>query len=1495
MHKWLDNATQWWGGDFNSHIGKDHANNKHGLDTPTPASSRDFLDMLLTRTSLTVADWNLHCWKRGTWCHNITAKWYELDTFLTPNKDTRAARSLKVTPVSYSDHKVKTMVLHITTSTKVDKWWLRSSTTTTNKQPLLLDKMKGPSKGATEKRLLYANKMNEFLMEEVQKQELRTTTFKTEGSLGTLHIYVDGSGKGFGGWGTCIKTRESELNFHGPIVTSATKGDTSDLFLGAEVTTNNCGELTGMAMALAWCRSAGLATLSQYDTVTIHYDSTYAANAIPEITRSKANKSLILKARRLYAEVTQKVRVRLEHVYSHTGLEDEHSLGNEIADGLASKGSTGDERLWPGALTITKDKIKAEHFLSIPDIPYEKLTKKIVEVAEEVVGRGKKNDMAVPYSRTDLEHIAELNKGILAQTIKVGDATGTDAILAAKKELSILRNALQRYKLHARRNWGEDLSKRIDTALQRGDFTEFYKLLKHAGLFSSDRAIMTRLPFSTNEATAYNRKIGDETFTIPQQARDNLPTQVPICEALAATPDIATVTDCIDRMKDTVSGKDEVTVGLLRQAGAALKRAIAKMIIKCWDLAPNQWPTAMSEVIGILLYKKNDRSDLANYRTIMLIQVISRVIAKIVAVRITDYAEKMELLPETQYGSRSSRDTLGLIFILRVLGEMFSMRKTAGLADVIGLLAVDIRKAYPRVPRELAWMVFSRFGIPDKLITILKGLHELPSYQVRIQNSLGDPYKMLRGFREGCPSSPILFNLYHTQAINHFKERSKTVLQPMVRLHSHEGRSLKNAAQHRHSCVRPTDPSQGSNDHTVVATDILELLFADDSSAVMHINDFVLGEDLLNETFAWWGEDIHADKTERLAFGVSAAEMSTISDRSWTNTLKFLGAWFSHDMDMDCDSDKRMTKSRILWSRLYKQVNRLGLPLKTLGCLYTSVVLGSLLYGCECRAFTKKQIATYQTWCNKHVFGLLGQKRLDMHTEQKTMSDLRKKLGILPISTTIGIRRLRLLHRMASLPQDRLERKALFWWIDSEHDMPLKRRVGSITVRGQMWELLDEMRGFTGLTPIAWQHGWLDIAQNKLKWRKLSGSWLRMKAKVEQADEWSNRHAVGGSAERRVTKDQARKLFQAGISLNVNGLVNCTHCNGEFRPNAVFQHVVTCAQLTTAERVTAKRNRDRRTRKMVIPLGASASSSAASAAPVVPSVVPAPPSLPSAPKLFRLSTKTTVPLAPGIPAAHVQPAVIPLVLPAGIVPNPGLGLGPAAPHAPVMRLTGKQRDPASMAHIAPPVAAAPPPVLVVAAAVPKPKAVPKSRLKNRPGETRGKSDGSRDATIARNLERTNAVLAERQQFPERFFPSGQRRKNIVTTVHRGKKLAAVSAVKTGRRYTHMNQLPVWWVPKSRKDGDFTCEWCNKTSIGRHQYIRHTKCCNMMDYVVWLQGIRLVHNSTTEHKCTQCGTSFLTALGASRHAFECKKRRQRSQLPVDSKQYHIVPPPARMPQ
>eukprot|EP00929_Paragymnodinium_shiwhaense_P091558 TRINITY_DN51482_c0_g1_i1.p1 TRINITY_DN51482_c0_g1~~TRINITY_DN51482_c0_g1_i1.p1 ORF type:complete len:298 (+),score=26.88 TRINITY_DN51482_c0_g1_i1:456-1349(+) len=94
-HEKYEGIAQFWPGDANAHIspydGFDGLHNgKHGLRVPATVHGKQLLKELMM-TKLALADSFKHSKSRGTWQHNRTRGWYELDIFVVGSAYSRSS------------------------------------------------------------------------------------------------------------------------------------------------------------------------------------------------------------------------------------------------------------------------------------------------------------------------------------------------------------------------------------------------------------------------------------------------------------------------------------------------------------------------------------------------------------------------------------------------------------------------------------------------------------------------------------------------------------------------------------------------------------------------------------------------------------------------------------------------------------------------------------------------------------------------------------------------------------------------------------------------------------------------------------------------------------------------------------------------------------------------------------------------------------------------------------------------------------------------------------------------------------------------------------------------------------------------------------------------------------------------------------------------------------------------------------------------------------
>ena len=82
--------------------------------------------------------------------------------------------------------------------------------------------------------------------------------------------------------------------------------------------------------------------------------------------------------------------------------------------------------------------------------------------------------------------------------------------------------------------------------------------------------------------------------------------------------------------------------------------------------APQEWKDA----IIMILHKKKDGTECGNYRGISMVAHAGKILLKIIARCLSEYCERVGILPEEQSGFRSNRSTTDMMFVIRRLQEL---------------------------------------------------------------------------------------------------------------------------------------------------------------------------------------------------------------------------------------------------------------------------------------------------------------------------------------------------------------------------------------------------------------------------------------------------------------------------------------------------------------------------------------------------------------------------------------------------------------------------------------------------------------------------------------------------------------------------------------------------------------------------------------------------------------------------------------------------------
>jgi len=204
--------------------------------------------------------------------------------------------------------------------------------------------------------------------------------------------------------------------------------------------------------------------------------------------------------------------------------------------------------------------------------------------------------------------------------------------------------------------------------------------------------------------------------------------------------------------KNDVSSDDHSNSNTTDNNYSDCAKCLLLLFNKIWDGDfPNEWNSA--SIVSIP--KKGDLSDCNNYRGISLINVGLKILSKIVTYRISNYALSHGFIRPEQFGFRNKEECISLYISIR---EIYQRRKFQDKFTYLALL--DLKKAYDSVPIYNILTKLYNIDIRGNCFEFLKNLYLTSKARASLNCCLSEEFSINRGVRQGCPLSPILFNIF---------------------------------------------------------------------------------------------------------------------------------------------------------------------------------------------------------------------------------------------------------------------------------------------------------------------------------------------------------------------------------------------------------------------------------------------------------------------------------------------------------------------------------------------------------------------------------------------------------------------------------------------------------------------------------------------------------------------------------------------------------------
>ena len=317
-------------------------------------------------------------------------------------------------------------------------------------------------------------------------------------------------------------------------------------------------------------------------------------------------------------------------------------------------------------------------------------------------------------------------------------------------------------------------------------------------------------------------------------------------------------------------------------------------------------------------------------------------------------------LLDSQQGFRLLRGPGDAQFVLARLTEL-----AGAFGRPIYALFIDFCKAFDSLDQGVLWAVLTAYGVPPSLVAILRDMYTGATVRVRANGCLSGPFEIHAGVRQGCPLSPLLFNVYADFVMRCFEQRC-----------ANNGIVGVSVEARLPSALQP------------LVREVLQQLYADDQALVLpSLQGAEAAGAALHHVASEWGMSINYSKTKAMiieadghagAAGHSGARPATIDlpggSVEVVGAFKYIGALAACDGSLTTALHRRISSAAHAWRQLQPVLRQYsGADLWTKALLYRAYVLPALTYsGPETWALTQEHMRMLGAVHNRYLRRLAG-------------------------------------------------------------------------------------------------------------------------------------------------------------------------------------------------------------------------------------------------------------------------------------------------------------------------------------------------------------------------------------------------------------------------------------------------------------------------------------------------------------------------------------------
>lgn len=238
----------------------------------------------------------------------------------------------------------------------------------------------------------------------------------------------------------------------------------------------------------------------------------------------------------------------------------------------------------------------------------------------------------------------------------------------------------------------------------------------------------------------------------PKWARDiTWPTQCSFLDNFGHPVTLEEIDHQIKRMKNcSTPGIDGLPYEVWKKLPCTLLLKHIFEICRINARIPSRWNISKT----ILLFKKGDTNDITNWRPISLQITLYKLFAATIAKRLMVHSYKFGTITNNQKGFLKASGCHEHTFVLKSILEDVKRKHKS-----INLVWYDLKNAFGTVPHQVIAWAAHKLNVPTYITELVHNIYAASYSFIALKDYNTRLIPMHCGIKQGCPLSPLLFNL----------------------------------------------------------------------------------------------------------------------------------------------------------------------------------------------------------------------------------------------------------------------------------------------------------------------------------------------------------------------------------------------------------------------------------------------------------------------------------------------------------------------------------------------------------------------------------------------------------------------------------------------------------------------------------------------------------------------------------------------------------------